>query len=628
GSLRSGFSLPIVVPSGSRILRLEAERGDDRWQEFFTRRIRGPLFTFGRNDVSSRFGNYSAWISCHDTLTRADRRWIARDVAQLQRRVTFSVLLPTYNPEPRILRRAIESVRRQLYPHWELCVVDDASTDGRVIDLLRGYARRDSRIKVQFRPKNGHVSVASNDALASATGEYIALLDHDDELESTALYLAARALNRADPPLLLYSDEDKLDRNGHRFEPNFKPDWNPDLFLSQNYISHLGIYATALVRRVGGFRVGFEGAQDYDLTLRCIEQLDPSQIAHIPHVLYHWHSTEETTAAWSAAKPYALDAAVRAVQEHIVRVGINARVEPHRSAYQRVIYLTPPGDPLVSLIIPTRDRAPLLRRCVESILAKTGYRNFELVILDNDSSEPDALAYLDSLGSDQIRVVRAPGDFNYSRMNNLGVQQAQGSFIALLNNDLEVIEPDWLREMLSHAARPEIGAVGARLWYPNGTLQHGGVIVGAGGVASHAHAELAKNEPGYFSRAQLTQNFSAVTAACMLLRRDVYLQVGGFDEVSLPVAFNDVDFCLRLTGAGWRIVWTPFAELIHHESASRGYEDTIEKHSRFQAEVEYMKQKWAGRLENDPAFNPNLSLGEQLFTLAFPPRIRKPWQDR
>ncbi|MBA2271611.1 MAG: glycosyltransferase, partial [Chthoniobacterales bacterium] len=368
-----------------------------------------------------------------------------------------------------------------------------------------------------------------------------------------------------------------------------------------------------------------EGSQDYDLTLRCVEQIAPAQIRHIPHVLYHWRIAEQSTATFAAAKPYAHEAAIRAMQEHVDRRRIVARVVPHYANYLRVIYSPPPDQPLVSIIIPTRDRGSLLRQCIESICGRTEYANYELIIVDNESAEQQTLDYLDTMRThERVTVLRVDGEFNFSRLNNLGVARARGSFVALLNNDLEVMNGGWLGEMISHAARPEIGAVGARLWYPDGKMQHGGVILGVGGVATHAHHGIQK-EHGYFARAHLTQNFSAVTGACMLLRKDVYLQLGGLDETNLAVAFNDVDFCLRLRDAGFWVVWTPHAEFAHHESASRGLEDTRTKQRRFLAEVDYMQKKWGHVLEADPFYNPNLSIeSNREFKLAFPPRVEKP----
>ena len=625
GALRSGFSLDVILPRIPATLLLEAGDAHGGWEPFFEQRVRGPFFWPEKDEVREAVGNYPAWIRLYDRLTEADRAAIRAHLAQFRDQPLFSVLLPVYNPNPKWLERAIESVREQLYPHWELCVVDDASTDPRIWKLIERYASRDPRIKSLKRAENGHICAASNDALRMATGEFIALLDHDDELAPTALYFAALELNR-DPQLqLLYSDEDKLDKQGRRCDPYFKPDWNPDLFTSQNYVSHLSVYRSELVRRVGGFRLGFEGSQDYDLTLRCVEQIKASQIRHIPRVLYHWRIAEQSTATFAAAKPYAHEAAIRAMQQHLDRLGIAATAGPDYGDYVRVKYLRASESPLVSLVIPTRDRASFLRLCLESIFAKTEYPNYEIVIIDNDSSEPETLDYFASLqANERVRVCRMPGAFNYSRLNNFGVDQARGDLIVLLNNDIEVINGGWLDEMVSHGLRPEIGAVGARLWYPDGTMQHGGVILGAGGIAGHAHAGI-RHEHGYFARAHLVQNFSAVTAACMLVRKDLYLQLGGLDEQNLAVAFNDVDFCLRLREAGFRILWTPHAELRHHESASRGFEDTAIKQKRFLAEVEYMNQKWGDALESDPCYNPNLSLGEKLFTLAFPPRLSKPW---
>ena len=627
-ALKTGFSMDVAVPFASSTLILEARSLAGQWEQFFTTAVRGPLLWSRFSDEQESVGNYREWIRQYDVVTRADKRKIAQQISALARRPTISVLLPAYNSDPRWLRRAIESVRSQFYPHWELCAVDDASTEPHGWKLLERYARRNPRIKIRQRTQNGHISATSNDALEMATGDFIALLDHDDELAPTALYFIARALSERSNARLLYSDEDKLDKQGRRCDPYFKPDWNPDLFHTQNYVSHLTVYDAALVRQVGGFRIGFEGSQDYDLTLRCIEQLEPSQINHIPHVLYHWRISDQSTATFAAAKPYAHEAAIRAVQEHIARRQIAARVVPHYANYQRVIYSPPGSRPLVSIIIPTRDRAALLRQCIESLIGKTDYRHYELIVVDNGSRELETIEYLESLASTgRAAVVRVEGEFNYSKLNNIGVAHAQGEFIALMNNDLEVINPGWLGEMISHAARPEIGAVGARLWYPDGTMQHGGIILGVGGVATHAHHGI-RREHGYFARAHLTQNFSAVTAACFVLRKQVYQQFGGLDEVNLAVAFNDVDFCLRLAEAGLRVVWTPHAELVHHESASRGLEDTGTKQRRFLAEVAFMQKKWRHVLENDRFYNPNLSIeSNKQFTLAFPPRISKPWRE-
>ena len=628
-TLRSGFLVDLRVPLGSDDLVLEARSGDAEWEPFFARRLRRPLLWRQGENAFGQTGRYDHWINLYDKLTMRDRRLIRNHIRSFIRQPRISVLLPAFESDLRYLRRAIESIKQQLYPHWELCAVDDGSQNPEVWQLLQRYARSDSRIKILRRGERGHICAASNDALAIASGEYTTLLDHDDELAPTALYFAAVELNRSPELQFLYSDEDKLDALGRRCHPYFKPDWNEDLFSSQNYINHLSIYGTELMRKVGGFRKDLEGSQDYDLIWRCLEQIRPEEIRHIPHVLYHWRMAPESTATAVAAKPYAHQTAMRAVQEHFDRMNILAKAEEDQVIYLRAKYAPPPDNPLVSIIIPTRDRVEFLRKCVESIRANTDYSNFEIIILDNESRDLQTLEYFSQLSqSARAEIHKVEGAFNFSRLNNIGVKHARGVFIALLNNDLEVKNSGWLTEMLRHGARPEIGVVGARLWYPDGSMQHGGVILGPGGVASHVHWG-SPNEHGSFARAHLTQNFSAVTGACILVRKQLYEQLGGFDETNLAVTFNDVDFCLRVTKAGYRIVWTPHAELYHHESASRGLEDTEAKQKRFLSEVDFMKTRWTREIEADPCYNPNLSVeGKKLFTLAFPPRAEKPWKRR
>jgi glycosyltransferase involved in cell wall biosynthesis len=626
GALRSGFSLDAIIPPGRSRFILEVRSGEGTWEIFFIHPVRGPIFREQFDESQEMVGDYALWIRRYDRLRSDDVRRIRKQITHFRDSPLISVLLPVYNTNLRWLRRAIKSVQNQLYPRWELCIVDDASTNPKVWQLLQRYARRDSRVKVMRRAQNGHISVASNDALSMAEGDFLALLDHDDELAHTALYFVALALNENPGLQLLYSDEDKLDARSRRSDPYFKSDWNPELLFAQNFVSHLGVYRTDLVRRVGGFRIGFEGSQDHDLTLRCIEQIRPEQITHLPRVLYHWRMTAGSTASHATAKPYAQKAARRAVQQHFDRIGIEARVVPHYGAYLRTKYALPANQPLVSIVIPTSDRASLLQKCLESIFEKTEYQNYEVIVLDHGSREPKTLEFLLALEKrERVRVQRMEGPFNYSQLNNRGVELSRGSLIALLNNDVEVLNDDWLSELVSHALQPEVGIVGAQLWYPNGPIQHGGVILGAGGIAGHAHVGV-RHEPGYFARPHLAQNLSAVTAACAVVRRSVYLQIGGFDEVNLPVTFNDVDFCLRLREAGYWIVWTPHAQLVHHESASRGFDDNRRKQVRFLTEVDYMKTKWGHKLRSDPFYNPNLSLGEDLFTLAFPPRTTKPWR--
>jgi glycosyltransferase involved in cell wall biosynthesis len=626
GTLRSGFSLDATIPPGRNQFILEARSDKTPWETFFIHPACGPIFRGQTEGEWDAAGDYTRWIQRYDQLKRDDLRRIRDHVAQLHYSPLISILLPVYNSNLRWLRRAILSVQKQLYLRWQLCIVDDASTDRKLWPFLQRCARRDLRIKVMRRTENGHISAASNDALRLADGDFVALVDHDDELAPTALYFMAVALNKNPDLQLLYSDEDKLDAQNRRSEPYFKSDWNPELFLAQNFISHLSVYRADLVRRLGGFRVGFEGSQDYDLALRCIEQIRPEQIEHLPWVLYHWRTGNQSTASCATAKPYAQEAARRAVQEHLNRRRIAGTVVPSDGVYLQTKYALPPERPMVSIVIPTRDHAPSLKKSLTGIFHKTEYEPYEVIVLDNESYDSETLEFLAELKKrDRVRVERIEGAFNYSHLNNRGVELSRGSLVALLNNDVEVINDEWLGELVSRALRPEVAMVGARLWYPNGTIQHGGVILGAGGIAGHAHVGVRREEPGYFARAHLAQNLSAVTAACALVKRKVYLEVGGFDE-NLAVTFNDIDFCLRLREAGYQIVWTPHAELIHHESASRGFDDNSPKQMRFLAEIDYMKSKWGHILQRDPFYNPNLSLGEDLFTFAFPPRTIKPWR--
>jgi glycosyltransferase involved in cell wall biosynthesis len=627
GALRSGFSLDAIIPPGRSQFVLEARSDKRPWETFFVHPVRGPILEAPLDGDAEFAGDYARWIRCHDRLQREDMQKIRRHIATFHYSPLISVLLPVYNSNLKWLRRAILSVQKQLYPRWELCIVDDASTNRKIWPFLQRCARRDRRIKVMRRSENGHISAASNDALRLTSGDFVALLDHDDELAPTALYFVALALNKNPDLQLLYSDEDKLDAQNRRFEPYFKSDWNPELLLAQNFISHLSVYRTDLVRKVGGFRIGLEGSQDYDLALRCIEQIRPEQIEHLPWLLYHWRAGDQSTASCTTAKPYAHGAARRAVQEHLDRRGITGTVVPSLGVYLQAKYALPKERPMVSIVIPTRDQLSSFQKCLDSTFHKTDYQSYEVIVIDNESNDHETLEFLSGLRKrDGVRVERIEGGFNYSRLNNRGVELSRGSLIALLNNDVEVINDDWLSEMVSRAMQSDVAMVGARLWYPNGTIQHAGVILGAGGIAGHAHVGVRRDEPGYFARPHLAQDVSAVTAACALVKREVYLQVGGFDE-NLTVTFNDIDFCLRLREAGYRILWTPYAELIHHESASRGFDDSASKQTRFLAEVDYMKSKWGDMLQRDPFYNPNLSLGEDLFTLAFPPRTTKPWQN-
>ncbi|WP_222565221.1 glycosyltransferase family 2 protein [Novilysobacter antarcticus] len=563
--------------------------------------------------------DYVAWVRNYDTLSTVDVELLHEKVAELTHQPLVSILVPVYEPKERWLRKCLDSVLAQVYPNWELCIADDASPSRHVRRVLDEYAQRDPRIRVHIREHNGHISEATNSALDFAEGEYIALLDHDDELRPHSLLEMVKAINISPQWRLVYSDEDKIDGKGVRFSPYFKPDWNYELFLSQNCISHLGIYETALVREVGGFRKGFEGAQDWDLALRCVEKLRPDEIGHVPKVLYHWRAIAGSTALGVQQKDYAGSAGWRAVEEHLKRTGQRARIEINHSGHLNV-YRELPSPPRVSLIIPTRDKVELLRMCVQSILDKTNYPDYEIIIVDNQSQEAATFDYFRELGSEsRVRVLHYDAPFNYSKINNYAAKRATGSVIGLVNNDIEVITPDWMTIMVSQAIRPEIGAVGAMLYYPNDTIQHAGVVLGMGSVAGHAYTGLPAGTNGQCGRALLAQEMSAVTAACLLVRKEVFDEVGGLDE-TLTIAFNDVDFCVKVLAAGYRNLWTPYATLYHHESASRGYEDTPEKIARFNGEIKIMLSRWGDSLLADPCYNPNLTVAGVPFDLAFPPR--------
>jgi len=525
----------------------------------------------------------------------------------------IAVLMPTYNtPEP-FLRQAIESVLGQVYTNWEFCIADDCSTEGHVKRVIEEYASHDARIKIVLRTENGHIAHATNSAMELVTSPWVAMLDHDDILRPHALAEIVLEINRHPDAQIIYSDEDKITADGVRYDAYFKPDFSLELFRSQNYLNHLTVHRASNVRSVGYWDPDTIGSQDYDISLRIIERVPESQIRHIPKVLYHWRAIEGSTALATGEKPVCFVNALKALQRHAERMQLSAEVVPLDDiGYTRFRFAVPEPAPLVSLIIPTRDKVELLEACLESIFAKTTYGNYEILILNNESKEAATLAYFDKLSiRDNIRIIPIEGPYNYSLFHNIAVPMASGSIIGLVNNDIEVISPEWLTEMVSWASQSRIGCVGAKLYYDDDTIQHAGVIVGMGGVAGHAHKHRARSDNGYFGNLRLVQNMSAVTAACMLFRKHIYDEVCGMDEVHLPVAFNDVDFCLKVREAGYKCVWTPFAELYHHESKTRGYEDTPEKQARAAREVAAIQGRWGDRLRSDPFYSPNLSLWDE-----------------
>ena len=486
----------------------------------------------------------------------------------------------------------------------------------RVKSILEEYAEGDDRIKVVYRSENGHICRSSNSALELATGEYIALLDHDDLLPPHALAKVVQLLDEHPEADFIYSDEDKVDEQNVHKDPFFKPDWCPDSFLARMYTCHLGVYRRSLVEKVGNFRVGFEGSQDYDLVLRVTEKTD--KIFHIPDVLYHWRIHSRSTAARSNVKPYATDAARLALSEAIARRDEPGKVTT-RSNFPGVytVRYQIKQPKLVSIIIPTKDLADILDVCLKSIFGKTTYKNYEVIVIDNGSTEKKTVRCLESWQQQQPKKFNYYSydvPFNYSQINNYGVEQARGEYLLFLNNDTEVISKDWLEGMVEQAQRPSIGAVGSLLLYPDDTIQHAGVVLGIGGVAGHSHKHLHVSQSGYISQAVSTNNYSAVTGACMMCRREVFESVGGFEE-KLAIAFNDVDLCLKIARRGYRNIYLPHVMLYHYESKSRGYENTPAKQARFAKEINYMRQTWGQICDRDPCYNPNLTKSKEDYSL-------------
>ena len=581
------------------------------------RRVIVDIFT---SDIS-----YAKWIKKFDTLSLVDRRLIEKHILHFSYKPLISILLPVYNTPRQYLESAIQSVRNQLYPNWELCIADDASTLPEIREVLEEFMISDPRrIKVNFRSNNGHIATATNTSLQMATGDFIALLDHDDELSVHALYHVVAALNKHPEAQLLYSDEDKIDAKGKRFSPYFKPDWNHDLLTSQNYINHLCVYRTSVARLIGGFYEGLDGAQDWDFALRFVEMIKPTEILHLPYVLYHWRSIPGSTAHAVTEKNYVIEAATKAVTDSWARKQASVSISHVSQGHLRTRHILR-DHPLVSVVILTHNKLDLLKPCLNGLFGQTRYPNMEIIVVDHNSDELNTLAYLEEVSNQgKIRLLKYSGPFNFSGINNWAVGQAQGDVICLLNNDVEPITPDWLEEMVSHSIRHEIGAVGAMLYYPNDTIQHAGIIF-SNEAPHHIYTNLPRGGSGYSNRGLLVQNLSAVTAACLVVRKDIWNEVGGMDEENFPVAYNDVDFCLRVMERGYRNLWTPFAELYHYESATRGPEDTPEKKQRFAKEMAALNDRWAKLLAQDPAWNPNLIFNGYRVHLAYPPSARKPW---
>ncbi|MCA8077989.1 glycosyltransferase [Burkholderia cepacia] len=562
-----------------------------------------------------------------DTLRPSDIDSIRRHVDSFARRPLISILIPVCGTSVRYLESTVQSVLVQIYENWELCIAADDTVTSEVASYLRSVSERDGRIKVVFLKSGGYVSATAKGALELAAGEFSATLGQNDVLSPHSLYFIALQINEVDDLNIIYSDNDEIDESDIRDNAFFKSSWNPDLFFSHDMISRSVVYRTSLLREVGGFRIEYEGGHDRDLTLRCVKKSMPSQIRHIPRVLYHLRRLGECSSTDPDAENDACNAEERALSEFFKdQPGVNVSRGELAGTY-RVRYPIPTPVPKVSVIIPTRDGGPLLKKCILSILDGTDYENLEIVVVDNQSKDRETVGFLESLSlRGNIVVLRYNFPFNYSSINNFAEERASGDVLCFLNDDVEAIEPDWLREMVSHALRPDIGAVGAKLLYADGFVQHAGVVMGIGGFASHAHRLYPSTHTGYAGRAALVQNFSAVTGACLVMRRDVFRAVGGFDEENLPVAFNDVDLCLRVREAGYRIVWTPYAVLHHFESYSRGDDQmSAEKRARFNREKSFMLARWNTDQLNDPYYNQNLTLDREDFAIADFPRMYVPW---
>lgn len=550
-------------------------------------------------------------------VSDSERQKKAQERKRFRKNIKFSILVPLYNTPQKYLEEMIESVQSQTYAKWELCLADGSDEAHAYVEkVCSQYMQKDARIKYKKLSKNDGISENTNAAVKMATGQYIGLLDHDDLLHPSVLFEYMKVICKEDADLI-YCDEDKFETSdGGYFKPAYKPDFSIDFLRSNNYLCHFMVFRKTLLKRTGLFRKQFDGAQDHDMVLRLVEVTD--KIAHVPQILYHWRVSKESVAYHPDTKSYAAQAGIAAVNEHLERCGLKGSAESsavHPNAYRIRYELT--GNPLVSILIPNKDHVTDLSRCINSIISKSTYRNFEIIIIENNSVDRETFDYYKELESNpliQVVVHESGGEFNYSAINNFGIRFAKGEHILLLNNDIEVITENWIEEMLMFSQRDDVGAVGAKLYYPNDTLQHAGVIVGLGGVADHSHKNFPREEAGYMMRCCIQHNLSAVTAACLMIKRSVFDEVGGLDEENFKVAFNDVDLCMKVREKGYLIVWTPYAEAYHYESISRGAEDTPEKQKRFQGEIAAFRKRWRKELaKGDPYYNPNLPLNRNDF---------------
>lgn len=555
---------------------------------------------------------YKKWFAIHKvTQEELDNQ----KKAKFDYEPKISIIVPTYNTPVKYLEEMIQSVIDQSYSNWQLCIADGSCGNAKLEKVLEEYHNKDSRIIYKLLDSNKGIAGNTNAALELADGEITGLLDHDDTLEPDALYEVVKAFQDKLVDAV-YTDEDKiLGPDWINVDPNFKPDYNIDLLRSHNYITHFFCVKTELLKEIGGFKAEYDGAQDYDVILRCTEKARKTR--HIAKILYHWRMHDNSTAANPASKAYCHEAGRKAVEDHLKRLGIPGKVELSKLfGGSRVIYETP-GNPLVSIVIPNKDHIDDLDKCVRSLFNVNTYKNIEVIIVENNSTQKETFEYYDSIQKEysDVRVLMWKSGFNYSAINNFGVKEAKGDYILLLNNDTEMIAPDSISDMLGYCMRPDVGIVGAKLLYPDGTIQHAGVIIGLGGIAGHAFIGLDANQYGYMSRAYLSSDYSAVTAACLMISKDIYNEVGGLCE-EYAVAFNDVDFCMKVRSKGYLVVYDAFSQWYHYESKSRGYEDTEEKQLRFKGEIETFKSKWQKELdEGDPFYNRNFPLNTESYTL-------------
>lgn len=556
--------------------------------------------------------DYPSWYKRHKASARELKR---QREESFSGPVVFSIAIPLYRTNEAYLKALLESVLAQTYPHWELCLADGSGRDDSLEPIVRRMAAGDPRIHYQLLTDNLGIAENTNAAIKMATGDFIMLADHDDLLSPDALYECAKALQSREDTEILYTDEDKVDMPGKtHFDPNFKPDFNIDYLRSLNYICHLFVVKRSLLDRVGLLRQEFDGAQDYDFILRCCEQA--AHVHHIPKILYHWRHHMGSTAANPESKTYAVEAGRLALEAHYQRMGIPASVE--QAEYFGMYHTTYHWEetPLISILIPNKDHVEDLKKCMDSIDERSSYRNYEYIIIENNSTDRETFRYYEEIKKRaNVTVAVYQGDFNFSRINNFGEQYAKGDYLLLLNNDTEMIGTGCLQEMLNYCMREDVGIVGAKLLYEDNTIQHAGVIIGLGGIAGHTFVGADRRAVGYQKHIVCTQDYSAVTAACLMIKHDLYRAVDGLTE-ELAVAFNDIDLCLKVRRLGKLVVYNPYAELYHYESKSRGYEDTPEKIRRFNSEISKFQKRWPEILKNgDPYYNPNLSLSSCDYSL-------------